>query len=102
MINFVIDFFGDRVIIQTENHTQIYDNAKNAGEAVYFLLQGIDTKGGEDWCRIDEWFLDQDHLNILMRNYSEYKRDNQNDSLFMQVFIEELHLAWFIRGGINE
>ena len=102
MINFVIDFLGDNVIIQTENHTQIYDNAKNAGEAVYFLLQGVDIIAGEEHNRIEEWLCNQDDLDSIMRNYSEYKEENESDSLFVEVFFEELHLAWFIRGGINE
>lgn len=105
MINFVIDFLGDNVIIQTKDHTQIYDNAKNAAEAVYFLLQGVDNKGGEEHNRIEEWLCNQDDLDSIMRNYwlySVYKEANESDSLFVKVFFEELHLAWFIRGGINE
>ena len=33
----------------------------------------------------------------IMRNYSEYKEENESDSLFVKVFFEELHLAWFIQ-----
>ena len=74
MINFVIDFLGDNVIIQTKDHTQIYDNAKNASEAAYFLLQGIDTISGEEHDKIEEWLCNQDDLDNIMRNYSEYKK----------------------------
>ena len=102
MINFVIDFLGDNVIIQTKDHTQIYDNAKNAAEAVYFLLQGVDIIAGEEHNRIEEWLCNQYDLDSIMKNYSEYKEDNESDSLFVQVFFEELHLAWLIRGGIYE
>lgn len=102
MINFVIDFLGDHVIIQTDQKTIIYNNAKNAAESCYFLLQGIDNLEGKECKRIEEWLCNQDDLEDIMKNYSEYKKENEEDSFFVQVFFEELHLAWYIRGGCNE
>jgi hypothetical protein len=37
-----------------------------------------------------------------MMNFSEYKRGNEFDSLFEEVFFEEVHLAWYVRGGCDE
>jgi len=103
MINFIIDFLDDAVIIQLEKKSYIFDNAKNAGEAVYYLLQGIDTiqsLGGKEYIFSVIVRYNQDDMLDIMKNHSKYK--NESDSLFVKVFFEELHLAWFIRGGINE
>lgn len=98
----------DNVIIQLKTNPQkayIFDNAKNGAEAVYYLLQGIDTieaLGGKEYLFSCIVRYDQDDLEDIMKNYSEYKKENEEDSLFVQVFFEELHLAWYIRGGCNE
>jgi hypothetical protein len=103
MINFIIDFLDDAVIIQLEKKSYIFDNAKNAGEAVYYLLQGIDTiqsLGGKEYIFSVIVRYNQDDMLDIMKNHSKYK--NESDSLFIQVFFEELHLAWYVRGGCHE
>ena len=103
MIKFVIDFLDDNVIIQTKKHSYIYDNAKNAAESVFDLLQGYDnleTSEGEEYIFSVIVRYNQDDMFDAMKNSSKYK--NESDSLFIQVFFEELHLAWYVRGGCNE
>tara|TARA_R100000734_G_C3285331_1_gene78145 strand:+ start:495 stop:812 length:318 start_codon:yes stop_codon:yes gene_type:complete len=105
MINFVIDFWDENVIIQLEKKSYIFDNAKNAGEAVYYLLQGVNTiesLGGQEYLFSIIVRYDQEDVENIMMNFSEYKRENEFDSLFAEVFFEEVHLAWYVRGGCDE
>lgn len=108
MINFVIDFLDENVIIQIKTNPQrayIFNNAKNAAEAVYYLLQGVNTiesLGGQEYLFSIIVRYDQEDVESIMKNFSEYKRENEFDSLFAEVFFEEVHLAWYVRGGCDE
>ena len=105
MINFILDFMDENVIIQLEKKSYIFDNAKNGAEAVYYLLQGIDTiesLGGQKYLFSIIVRYDQEDVEHIMKNFPEYKRENEFDSLFEEVFFEELHLAWYVRGGCDE
>ena len=105
MINFVIDFLDENVIIQLEKKSYIFNNATGGAEAVYYLLQGIDTiesLGGQEYLFSIIVRYDQEHLEHIMKNFTEYKRENVFDSLFAEFFFEEVHLAWYVRGGCDE
>ena len=105
MINFVIDFLDENVIIQLEKKSYIFNNAKNGAEAVYYLLQGVNTiesLGGQEYLFSIIVRYDQEDVENIMMNFSEYKRGNEFDSLFAEVFFEEVHLAWYVRGGCDE
>ena len=108
MINFILDFMDDNVIIQLKTNPQkayIFDNAKNGAEAVYYLLQGIDTiesLGGQEYLFSCIVRYDQEDVEHIMKNFSDYKLENEFDSLFAEIFFEEVHLAWYVRGGCDE
>ena len=105
MINFILDFMDENVIIQLEKKSYIFDNAKNGAEAVYYLLQGVNTiesLGGQEYLFSIIVRYDQEDVENIMMNFSEYKRGNEFDSLFEEVFFEEVHLAWYVRGGCDE
>ena len=96
MINFVIDFLDENVIIQLEKKSYIFNNAKNGAEAVYYLLQGVNTiesLGGQEYLFSIIVRYDQEDVENIMKNFSEYKRENEFDSFFEEVFFEEVHLA---------
>ena len=105
MINFVIDFLDENVIIQLNEKSYIFDNAKNGAEAVYYLLQGVNTiesLGGQEYLFSIIVRYDQEDVENIMLNFSEYKLENEFDSLFAEIFFEEVHLAWYVRGGCDE
>ena len=104
MINFVIDFLDENVIIQLEKKSYIFNNATGGAEAVYYLLQGIDTiesLGGQEYLFSIIVRYDQEDVEHIMKNFTEYKRENEFDSLFAEVFFEQVHLAWYVRGGCD-
>ena len=105
MINFILDFQDDAVIIQLEKKSYIFDNARNGAEAVYYLLQGIDTieaLGGQEYLFSCIVRYDQEDVENIMKTFTEYKKENEFDSLFAEIFFEEVHLAWYVRGGCDE
>ena len=108
MINFILDFVDNNVIIHLKTNPQrayIFDNAKNAAEAVYYLLQGVNTiesLGAQEYLFSIIVRYDQEDVEHIMKNFSEYKRGNEFGSLFEEVFFEEVHLAWYVRGGCDE
>ena len=85
MINFVIDFLDENVIIQIKTNPQrayIFNNAKNAAEAVYYLLQGVNTiesLGGQEYLFSIIVRYDQEDVESIMKNFSEYNRENELD-----------------------
>lgn len=82
--------------ISTSTH---YDNPKNAAEICYLLLTGLNLILNHHECKDKKPEGDQNDLLKIAMNY-KYVKDQY--SLFESVFYEELHLAYFIRGGIDE
>ena len=100
-MNFIYKILNYGIIIQTDTYCHFFDNAKNAASAAFELLQGGST---EDWDnnepdqRVEYYTGDQDDLLKIAKTFSR----NEEDSLFTSVFYEEVHLAFYIRGLINE
>tara|TARA_B100000214_G_scaffold271218_1_gene201538 strand:+ start:329 stop:697 length:369 start_codon:yes stop_codon:yes gene_type:complete len=122
MTNFIYDFTDTGVTIQTDTYCHYFDSAKSAADAAYALLKGEST---DDWDnnqiehRVDEWHGDENDLLWIVQNYDEHKDENvkyiklnilhnydertaDRAALFASVFFEEVHLAFYIRGLINE
>ena len=99
MIEFKLDFTDETITVYTDKKTITFDNAKNASEAVYNLLIGIDELEGEE--AQENVIAPFDHR-CLYFFAQKNMRYNDNAPSLINVFFEELHLALFIRGQINE
>jgi hypothetical protein len=89
------------ITIQTDTYCHFFDNAKNAAEAAFELLQGGDTT---DWDnnepdqRTEVYTGDQNDLLEIAKSFKYIKDQYAN---LEAVFYEEVHLAFYIRGLIN-
>ena len=104
MITFTYQFDQNGVWIHKssigeEKSSTHYDNPKNAAEVCYLLLTGLNLILNHYECKDKKPQGDQNDLLKIAMNY-KYVKDQY--SLFESVFYEELHLAYFIRGGIDE
>jgi len=105
MITFTYQFDQNGVWIHKsargwEDSSTHYDNPKNAAEVCYLLLTGVNLiLMNNKECTEKKPEGDHNDLLEIAMNY-KYVKDQY--SLFESVFYEELHLAYFIRGGIDE
>lgn len=89
------------ITIQTDAYCHFFDNAKNAAEAAFELMQGGKTT---DWDnnqpdnRFEYYTGDQDDLLEIAKSYKYIKDQYVN---LEATFYEEVHLAFYIRGLLN-
>ena len=100
MIKFTYQFDYDGVWIHKDESSTHYDNPKNAAEACYLLLTGVNLLLDDNKeCTFKQPTGDQNDLAKIAINYN-YVKDQY--PLFQSVFYEEINLAILIQGGINE
>lgn len=90
------------ITIQTDTYCHFFDNAKNASEAAFELMQGGDTThwdNNELNQRVEIHTGDQNDLLEIAKSY-QYIVDQYAN--LEAVFYEEVHLAFYIRGLLNE
>lgn len=91
------------ITIQTDSYCHFFDNAKNASEAAFELMQGgntTDWDNNEPHNRIVIHTGNQDDL-LEIANYYSFTQYKERFHNLEAVFYEEVHLAFYIRGLLN-
>tara|TARA_Y100000114_G_scaffold148205_1_gene160915 strand:- start:46 stop:399 length:354 start_codon:yes stop_codon:yes gene_type:complete len=89
------------ITIQTDSYCHFFDNAKNASEAAFELMQGgntTDWDNNEPHNRIVIHTGNQDDLLEIVNNYTHMQELESIDGNLEAKFYENVHWAFYIRG----
>ena len=90
-----------------EEDIEEMDKIKSMEMTEKLLRERVERLKQERMALEESWNADKYKLTSTTMMEQEFNamhqhKENESDSLFVKVFFEELHLAWFIRGGIND